>query len=126
MKLRVVVRLLEIQRVLLRHGLDDFVRATHLYRPLRFLYFLQPSTWFERRRGASRGERLRLARKTLREFRVVDPLGRQKFQRYKSVQGLLPRLVNDAHAAPAEAFKDLQLGEMRGDLFRRQRRLRRV
>ena len=58
---RVAVRLLEIQRVLVRHGLDEFVTATHLYRPLRFLYFLQPSTWFERRRRASRGERLRLA-----------------------------------------------------------------
>src|SRR5450631_281970 len=61
MRLRVIVRLLEIQRVLLRHGLDDFVRATHLYRPLRFLFYLSPSIWFERRRGANRGERIRLA-----------------------------------------------------------------
>jgi hypothetical protein len=38
-----------------RHRLDEFVVATHLYRPLRFLYYLQPSTWAERRRGASRG-----------------------------------------------------------------------
>jgi ubiquinone biosynthesis protein len=57
----VVLRLLEIQRVLLKHGLDDYVRATHLYRPLRFLFFLSPGIWFERRRRASRGERLRLA-----------------------------------------------------------------
>jgi ubiquinone biosynthesis protein len=61
MKLRVIVRLLEIQRVLLRHGLDDFVRATHLYRPLRFFFYLSPGIWFERRRGANRGERIRLA-----------------------------------------------------------------
>jgi ubiquinone biosynthesis protein len=60
-KLRVLARLLQIQRVLLKHGLDDFVRATHLYRPLRFLFFLSPGIWFERRRDASRGERLRLA-----------------------------------------------------------------
>jgi ubiquinone biosynthesis protein len=60
-KLRVLLRLLEIQRVLLRHGLDDYVRATHLYRPLRFAFFLSPGIWFERRRGNSRGERLRLA-----------------------------------------------------------------
>jgi ubiquinone biosynthesis protein len=60
-KLRVLVRLVEIQRVLLRHGLDDYVRATHLYRPLRFLFFLSPGVWFERRRQATRGERLRLA-----------------------------------------------------------------
>jgi ubiquinone biosynthesis protein len=56
-KPRVLLRLLQIQRVLLRHGLDDYVRATHLYRPLLFLFFL----WFERRRVASRGARLRLA-----------------------------------------------------------------
>ncbi len=61
MKLRVLLRLIEIQRVLLRHGLDDYVRATHLYRPLRFLFFLSPGVWFERRRRSSRGERLRLA-----------------------------------------------------------------
>jgi ubiquinone biosynthesis protein len=61
MKLRVLGRMLEIQRVLVRHGLDDFVRATHLYRPLRFLFFLSPWTWFQRRRGATRAERLRLA-----------------------------------------------------------------
>jgi len=60
-KPRVVLRLLEIQRVLLRHALDEYVRATHLYRPLRFLFFLSPAVWFERRRRASRGERLRLA-----------------------------------------------------------------
>jgi ubiquinone biosynthesis protein len=60
-RLRVLGRLLAIQRVLVRHGLDDFVRATHLYRPLRFLFFLSPWTWFQRRRGDSRGERLRLA-----------------------------------------------------------------
>ena len=61
MKPRVLLRLLEIQRVLLRHGLDDYVRATHLYRPLRFLFFLSPLMWFERGRRASRGARLRRA-----------------------------------------------------------------
>ena len=46
---------------IVKHGLDDLVRATHLYRPLRFVFFLSPDVWFERRRRASRGERLRLA-----------------------------------------------------------------
>jgi len=61
LKLRVLARLTGIQRVLVRHGLDEFVRATHLYRPLRYLTLASPWTWFERRHGASRGERLRLA-----------------------------------------------------------------
>src|SRR5690348_17399352 len=60
-KLRVLLRLIEIQRVLLRHGLDDYVRATHLYRPLRFLLYCSPDVWLARRRGGGRGERLRLA-----------------------------------------------------------------
>ena len=61
MKLRVLSRLIEIQRVLVRHGLDEFVRATHLYRPLRFLFLLSPWTWAVRRGEAPRAERLRLA-----------------------------------------------------------------
>jgi len=61
MRLRVAARLLKIQRALVRHGLDDFVRATHLYRPFRFLFYLSPWTWFQRSEGATRGERLRLA-----------------------------------------------------------------
>ncbi len=61
MRLRVAARLLEIQRALVRHGLDDFIRATHLYRPFRFLFYLSPWTWFQRSSGVTRGERLRLA-----------------------------------------------------------------
>jgi ubiquinone biosynthesis protein len=58
--LAVAGRLLTIHRTLVRYGLDDFVRATHLYPPLRFVFWLSPWTWFSRRRG-SRGERLRRA-----------------------------------------------------------------
>jgi ubiquinone biosynthesis protein len=61
MNLRVIGRLLHIQRALVRHGLDDFIRATHLYRPFRFLFYLSPWTWFQRSAGINRGQRLRLA-----------------------------------------------------------------
>lgn len=61
MRLRVLARLLQIQRALVRHRLDEFVRATHLYRPLRYLYYFSPWTWFQRGVGGTRGERLRLA-----------------------------------------------------------------
>jgi ubiquinone biosynthesis protein len=61
MRLRVLGRILEIQRALVRHGLDDFIQATHLYRPFRFLFYLSPWTWFQRSAGVTRGERLRLA-----------------------------------------------------------------
>ncbi|MEO7206519.1 MAG: ubiquinone biosynthesis regulatory protein kinase UbiB [Steroidobacteraceae bacterium] len=61
MRLRVLARLFKIQRVLVRHRLDEFVRATDLYRPLRYLYYVSPWTWFQRGVGGTRGERLRLA-----------------------------------------------------------------
>ncbi|HEX2791689.1 MAG TPA: ubiquinone biosynthesis regulatory protein kinase UbiB [Steroidobacteraceae bacterium] len=61
MRLRVLARLIQIERVLVRHRLDDFVRATHLYRPLRFVFFISPWTWFQRGSDLSRGARLRLA-----------------------------------------------------------------
>jgi len=61
MRFRVATRLLQIQRVLVRHGLDEIILATHLFRPLRFAFYLSPATWFERRKGGPRGERIRLA-----------------------------------------------------------------
>ncbi|HEC15114.1 MAG TPA: ubiquinone biosynthesis regulatory protein kinase UbiB [Sedimenticola sp.] len=42
------LRLLHISRVLLRHGLDEVVLATHLFRPVRFLLYLSPSYWLRR------------------------------------------------------------------------------
>jgi ubiquinone biosynthesis protein len=60
-KLRVLARLLQIQRVLLKYGLHDFVRATHLYAPLRFLFYLSPDTWLNPHRTAPPAVRLRLA-----------------------------------------------------------------
>jgi ubiquinone biosynthesis protein len=51
-------RLIRIQRVLVKYGLDEFISATHLLRPLRFFFYLAP-----RRRDSSapQGERIRLA-----------------------------------------------------------------
>ena len=53
-------RLLRINFVLVRHGLDEIVLATHLFRPVRFLVYLSPFYWF-RRKSISRGERIRRA-----------------------------------------------------------------
>jgi ubiquinone biosynthesis protein len=61
LKLRVVARLIEIQRALVRHRLDSLVSATHLYRPLRLAFYLSPWTWFQRHSGQTRAIHLRLA-----------------------------------------------------------------
>jgi len=53
-----VFRMIAIQRVLVKYGLSDIIKQTHLLRPLRFLFYLAP-----RRRDSSApiGERIRLA-----------------------------------------------------------------
>jgi hypothetical protein len=87
--LRVLGRLVQIQRVLLKHGLDDFVYATHLYRPLRFLFYLAPWMWFRRGRDAPRGLRLRLA------LQELGPLFVKFGQAISTRRDLLPPDIAD-------------------------------
>jgi ubiquinone biosynthesis protein len=56
-RIRLLLRLSSITRTLLKHGLDDLVKETHLFRPIGWLYKLHPG----RKRKRSRAERLRLA-----------------------------------------------------------------
>ena len=60
-RLRLLLRLLAIQRVLVRHRLDEIITSAHLLRPLRFLFYLSPSVWVSRRTDAPRGVRIREA-----------------------------------------------------------------
>lgn len=53
-----LLRLLHINVVLVRHGLDEVILATHLFRPFRFLVWLSPWRLF-RTVEATRGERIR-------------------------------------------------------------------
>jgi len=53
-------RLILINRVLVRHGLDEIILATHLLRPARYLLLLAPWNWIRRNRGP-RGQRIREA-----------------------------------------------------------------
>ncbi len=55
-----VLRLLHINYVLARRGLDDIIFAIHLFRPFRFLMYLMPWNWLPRQR-APQGERIRQA-----------------------------------------------------------------
>lgn len=56
-RLRQLARLLAIQRTLIRHGLEDIVWATHLFRPVGWLRRLLP----KRSRRAPLGARIRVA-----------------------------------------------------------------
>ena len=54
-----VMRLLYINRVLIRHGLDEIVLATHLFRPVRFLLYLSPFYWLRRDKSSPFSVRIR-------------------------------------------------------------------
>ena len=66
---KTIFRLIGIQRVLVKYGLDDVIKEMHLLRPLRFLFYLAP-----RRRDSSAplGERIRLALEELAEQRQLQ------------------------------------------------------
>ena len=53
------LRLLAIQRVLISHGLDEIIFATHLLRPVRFLFYILPWNWFNKNKQ-KRAVRMRL------------------------------------------------------------------
>lgn len=53
-------RLFYIQRVMVKHGLDEILFATKYLKPVRYLYYLFPWNWVRRKYGP-RGMRLRLA-----------------------------------------------------------------
>jgi ubiquinone biosynthesis protein len=56
--LRQLLRLLYIQYILAKNGLDNVVVSIHLFAPLRFIVYFNPWNWF-RRKKLSRGEALR-------------------------------------------------------------------
>jgi len=89
MRLRVLSRLFEIQRVLVRHGLDEIILATHLFRPVRFAFYLSPATWFQRERSGTRGERIRLA------LEELGPIFMKFGQMLSTRRDLLPRDIAD-------------------------------
>ena len=55
-----ITRLIHINYVLAKHGLDEIILATHLFRPFRILYYLAPWNWVPRKRGP-RAVRIRRA-----------------------------------------------------------------
>lgn len=59
-----LLRLLQINNILARNGLDQVIVSIHLFSPFRFIIYLNPWNWF-RRKPLSHGEALR---KTLEEL----------------------------------------------------------
>jgi len=121
MRLRVISRLLQIQRVLVRHRLDEIIVATHLFRPVRFAFYLSPNTWFRRTASRSRGERLRLALEELGPIFMKfgqtlstrrDLLPRDIADELEKLQDRVPPFSNDAARAIVEAAYERPTGDV--------------
>jgi len=89
MNLRVLIQLIRIQRVLVRHNLDDLIADAHLLRPLRYLFLLSPFTWTARRadKNVPRGVRIREA------LQELGPIYVKFGQSLSTRQDLLPEDV---------------------------------
>jgi len=119
---REAVRLIHINWVLLRHGLDEVVLAAHLFRPVRFVRFLSPFYWTSRGRRPAFGVRIRRALEDLGPIYV-------KFGQILSTRrDLLPDDIADELArlqdevppfpgAQARAIIDKALGSPVGEVF---------
>ena len=59
--LRQLYHLFHINRVLVKHGLDELIFAIHIFRPIRFIEKLLPWRWVKQSESRSEGERIRLA-----------------------------------------------------------------
>ena len=57
--LRQGFRVVHITWVLLRNGLDEFILAAHLFRPIRFFRFLSPFYWLQQGQRPNYGVRIR-------------------------------------------------------------------
>ena len=120
-KPRQALRLMRINFVLVRHGLDEIVLATHIFRPIRFLIYLSPFHWL-RSRNASRGERIR------RALEDLGPIFVKFGQMLSTRRDLIPLDIADELAklqdrvppfpgAQARAMVERALGAKVADLF---------
>jgi ubiquinone biosynthesis protein len=101
---QLLVRLLSIQQVLIRHGVDELLTDSHPLAPARWLFRLSPASWGRRRHTEPRGVRIRQALEDL------GPIFVKFGQSVSTRQDLLPpdigleltRLQDDVPPFPAE------------------------
>jgi ubiquinone biosynthesis protein len=105
-RMATVLRMLRIQRVLVKYGLDDVISATHLLRPLRFLFYLTPR---KRDQHAPRGERIRLALEELGPIFVKfgQVLSTRRDLLPRDIADELAKLRDDVPPFPAEQVIDI-------------------
>ena len=119
--IRQALRLLHINFVLVKHGLDEIIFSTPILRSIRFLFFLLPWNWF-RRPQPPRGQRIRLALEELGPIFVKfgqilstrrDLLPEDIAAELESLQDRVPPFPG----ADARAIVEQELGHPVDDLF---------
>ncbi len=119
---RQTLRLMRINFVLARHGLDEIILTAHIFRPIRFLIYVSPFYWL-RRRDAPRGERIR------RALQDLGPIFVKFGQMLSTRRDLLPHDIADELAKlqdqvppfPGRAAREIvekTLGKPVTELFR--------
>ncbi len=91
------LRIIHINRVLLRHGLDEVILKAHLLRPIRFLLYLSPWYWLRRNKLPSYPVRMRQALEDL------GPIFIKFGQILSTRRDLLPREFADEFAKLQDA-----------------------
>ena len=118
---KTIFRLIGIQRVLVKYGLDDVIKETHLLRPLRFVFYLFPRA---RDTSTALGERIRLALEELGPIFIKfgQALSTRRDLLPKDIADELAKLQDDVPPFPAdEAIRilDAVYGESVHDVFER-------
>ena len=117
-----IIRLVHINFVLVRHGLDEIILATHLFRPFRILYYLAPWNWLPRKRKP-RAVRIRKALEDLGQIYVKfgQILSTRQDLLPDDIAGELARLQDRVPSFPgtqARALDEQAYGESVDTVFR--------
>lgn len=99
---RTIFRIIRIQRVLMKYGLDEVITKTHLLRPLRYVFFLAPRRYD---RAAPVGERIRLA------LEELGPIFVKFGQALSTRRDLLPPDIADELAKLQDAVPPFPVDE---------------
>lgn len=116
------VRVVHIAWVLGKHGLDEFILAAHLFRPIRFIRFLSPFYWLQKGQRPNYGVRIR------RTLEDLGPIYIKFGQILSTRRDLLPdeiaaelvKLQDEVPPFPAEqsrAIVEKALGGKVADVF---------
>ena len=116
-----ILRLLHIQRVLIRNGLDEVVFSFNLFRKIRFVQYLLPWNWLSRKQ-APRATKIRMALEELGPIYIKfgQLLSTRRDMLPEDIANELARLQDNVPPFSSEIAKSIiekALGESLQDIF---------